>query len=49
MNEIAANDMNERKIMMNVIVKIKIKLIGHLHNQFITIIMDEKINGKRTK
>lgn len=41
----------ERRIMINEIIKRKIKLIGHplKRNQFITIIMEGKINGKRTR
>jgi len=39
------------RTMMHIIMKIKIKLIGHLlrHNVFITNIMEGTINGKRTR
>jgi len=43
-------EVNERRALMNTIMKRKVKLIGHLirHNEFITIIMEGKIDGKRT-
>jgi len=50
-NEAVLNEVNERRAMMNAIMERKIKLIGHQlrHNKFITIIMEGKINGKRTR
>jgi len=42
---------NERRTMINTIMKRKRNLIVHLlsHNQFIIIIMEKKINGKKTR
>lgn len=50
-NETVLNEINEERTVMNTIIKITIKLIGHLlrHNVFITIIMVGKIEGKRTR
>lgn len=50
-NEAVLNEVNERRTMINKIMKSKMELIGHLirHNEFITIIKEGKINGKRTR
>jgi len=48
-NEPVLDEVNEKRTLMNKI--IKIKPFGYLlrHNEFITIIMEGKINGKRIK
>jgi hypothetical protein len=50
-NEAVLNEINEERTVMNTIMKRTIKLIGHLlrHNVFITIIMEGKIEGKRSR
>ncbi|KAF0748903.1 putative transposon-derived protein F52C9.6 [Aphis craccivora] len=51
MNEEVLNEIDEERTVMNTIMKRTIKLIGHLliNNEFITIIMEEKIKGKRSR
>jgi len=50
-NEAVLNEVDEKRTVMNTIMKRKIKLIGQLlrHNVFITIIIEGKIAGKRTR
>lgn len=50
-NNAELSEVNEKRTMRNATIKRKIILIGHLpsHNQFITIIMKEKINDKRIR
>ncbi|VVC42596.1 Hypothetical protein CINCED_3A003125 [Cinara cedri] len=50
-NEEVLNEINEERTIMNTIMKRTIKLIGHLlrNNEFITIIMEGKIEGKRSR
>lgn len=42
---------NERRAVINATIKRRIKLNEHLlkHNQFVTIVMERKISGKRTR
>jgi hypothetical protein len=50
-NEEVLNEINEERTVMNTIMKRTIKLIGHLlkNNEFITIIMEGEIEGKRSR
>lgn len=45
------DEVNERRTTIYVIMKIKIKLIGRLqrYNQFIAVVVKERINNKRTR
>ncbi|VVC46173.1 Hypothetical protein CINCED_3A005950 [Cinara cedri] len=50
-NEEVLNEINEERTIMNTILKRTLKLIGHLliNNEFITVIMEGKIKGKRSR
>lgn len=50
-NEAVLVEVNERRTMLNTIMKMKIKLVGHLlrNHMFVVIIMEGKINGKKPR
>jgi hypothetical protein len=50
-NGIVLNEINEKRTVINTVLKRTIELIGHLlrHNVFVIIIMEGKIEGRRSR